>query len=139
MLFPDIKPLFCDEWNTRHIVIAGPCSAESEKTTLETAHALHEMGVSIFRAGIWKPRTNPESYAGPGSEGLNWLRQVKDETGMMVATEVATPEHVNEALDAGIPSAIWWMRTRSRRSRSTCRRRCRMCSSAPSWDKVSTS
>ena len=101
-MFPNIKPLFGDEKNTHHIMIAGPCSAESEEMTLKTACALDEMGVRIFRAGMWKPRTNPDSYAGPGSVGLKWLQRVKDETGMMVATEVATPDHVNEALDAGI-------------------------------------
>ena len=105
-LFPELKPLFGDEWNARPIVIAGPCSAENEEMTLKTVHALHEMGVKVFRAGVWKPRTSPDSYSGPGSEGLKWLGRAKDETGMLVATEVAMASHVREALDAGI-DVLW--------------------------------
>ncbi len=100
-LLEDIKPLHGD--GKEHlIVIAGPCSAESLEQILCTAHALKNAGIGIFRAGIWKPRTNPDSYSGPGKDGLEWLVKVKTETGMCVATEAATPEHVNEALDAGV-------------------------------------
>lgn len=103
MLLPDLKPLLHDlQVEEQRILIAGPCSAENLDQTLCTAQALKSLGVRIFRAGVWKPRTNPESYAGPGKDGLKWLQQVKNETDMCVTTEVATPEHVNDALDAGI-------------------------------------
>ena len=103
MLLPDLKPLLHDlQVEEQRILIAGPCSAETLDQTLCTAQALKSLGVRIFRAGVWKPRTNPESYAGPGKDGLKWLQQVKNETDMCVTTEVATPEHVNDALDAGI-------------------------------------
>lgn len=93
------------------LVIAGPCSAESEQQTLETARALSAIGVKVYRAGIWKPRTMPGSFEGIGDEGLQWLQAVKRETGMMVATEVATIEHVRAALDAGID--ILWIGART--------------------------
>ena len=93
------------------LVIAGPCSAESEQQTLETARALSAIGVKVYRAGIWKPRTMPGSFEGIGDEGLQWLQAVKRETGMMVATEVATVEHVRAALDTGID--ILWIGART--------------------------
>ena len=88
------------------IVVAGPCSAETEQQTLDTARALSAMGVKVFRAGIWKPRTMPGSFEGVGDKALSWLQAVKRETGMMVATEVATVEHVKAALDAGV-DVLW--------------------------------
>lgn len=93
------------------IIIAGPCSAESEQQTLDTARALSAIGVKVFRAGIWKPRTMPGGFEGIGDKGLQWLQAVKRETGMMVATEVATVEHVRAALDAGID--ILWIGART--------------------------
>lgn len=90
----------------RPLVVAGPCSAESERQVLQTARELAERGVRIFRAGIWKPRTRPGGFEGVGTEGLAWLKRVKRETGMEVATEVATREHVFEALKAGI-DMLW--------------------------------
>lgn len=90
----------------RPIVIAGPCSAESEEQVLETARGLSANGVRIFRAGIWKPRTKPGGFEGVGAVGLQWLKHVKKETGMYVATEVATRDHVFEALKAGI-DVLW--------------------------------
>lgn len=93
------------------VVIAGPCSAESEQQTLDAARALSEIGVTVFRAGIWKPRTMPGGFEGVGDVGLQWLQTVKRETGMMVATEVATIEHVRAALDAGID--ILWIGART--------------------------
>jgi chorismate mutase len=93
------------------LVIAGPCSAESEQQTLDTARALSAIGVKVYRAGIWKPRTMPGSFEGIGDQGLQWLQAVKRETGMMVATEVATVEHVRAALDAGID--ILWIGART--------------------------
>ena len=93
------------------IIIAGPCSAETEQQTLDTARALSEMGVKVFRAGLWKPRTIPGSFEGVGSRGLEWLQQVKRETGMLIATEVATVEHVQDALAAGLD--ILWIGART--------------------------
>ena len=93
------------------IIIAGPCSAETEQQTLDTARALCGLGVKIFRAGIWKPRTMPGCFEGVGKVGLPWLQQVKQQTGMAVATEVATIEHVHAALDAGID--ILWIGART--------------------------
>ena len=90
----------------RPIVIAGPCSAESEEQVMEAARKLAEGGVRIFRAGIWKPRTKPGGFEGVGSVGLPWLKRVKEETGMLVTTEVATPHHVEEALKADI-DMLW--------------------------------
>ena len=90
----------------RPIVIAGPCSAETEEQVMETARLLADKGIKIFRAGIWKPRTKPGGFEGIGREGLAWLKQVKKETGMLVATEVATKDHVFEALKAGI-DILW--------------------------------
>ena len=68
------------------VIIAGPCSAETEDQVLETARKLAEAGVKIFRAGIWKPRTKPGGFEGVGEPGLEWLKRVKAETGMFVAT-----------------------------------------------------
>lgn len=96
---------------TDPIVIAGPCSAESEQQTMETAHALSAIGVKVFRAGIWKPRTMPGGFEGVGDRGLVWLQKVKQETGMAVATEVATVEHVRAALKTGID--ILWIGART--------------------------
>ena len=90
----------------RPIVIAGPCSAETEEQVMATARELAKNGVKIFRAGIWKPRTKPGGFEGVGEQGLAWLRRVKEETGMLVATEVATKQHVKAALDAGV-DVLW--------------------------------
>ncbi|MDF1549771.1 MAG: 3-deoxy-7-phosphoheptulonate synthase, partial [Bacteroidales bacterium] len=103
------------EWglpdDSRPLVIAGPCSAETEKQVLETAFQLKENGITIFRAGIWKPRTRPGYFEGVGSKGLAWLKKVKEETGMLVATEVASEKHVYEALKFGVD--ILWIGARS--------------------------
>jgi len=79
-------------------VIAGPCSAESRQQLLQTATQLKEVGIDVFRAGIWKPRTHPGSFEGVGSTALEWLREVKMTLGMKVACEVASPSHVEQAL-----------------------------------------
>jgi chorismate mutase len=86
----------------RPVVIAGPCSAETKEQVLNTAKALASREIKIFRAGVWKPRTKPGGFEGVGSIGLQWLKRVKEETGMYVTTEVATRDHVFEALKAGI-------------------------------------
>ena len=90
----------------RPMVIAGPCSAETEEQVMCTAKQLAEKGMKIFRAGIWKPRTKPGGFEGIGVDGLAWLKRVKQETGMYVATEVATAKHVYECLKAGI-DVLW--------------------------------
>ncbi|MEF9931614.1 MAG: bifunctional 3-deoxy-7-phosphoheptulonate synthase/chorismate mutase type II [Bacteroidales bacterium] len=90
----------------RPIIIAGPCSAESREQVLETATALAAKGIKIFRAGIWKPRTKPGGFEGVGAEGLAWMKEVKQKTGMLVSTEVATPAHVLEAVKAGV-DVLW--------------------------------
>lgn len=96
---PGIKP-------ERPIIIAGPCSAETEEQVLTTARMLSTKGINIFRAGIWKPRTKPGGFEGVGVEGLAWLKTVKQETGMYVSTEVATAKHVYEALKYDI-DLLW--------------------------------
>jgi chorismate mutase len=90
----------------RPVVIAGPCSAETEEQVMTTARSLLAKGVKVFRAGIWKPRTKPGGFEGIGTTGLAWLKRVKRETGMYTATEVATKTHVFEALKAGI-DLLW--------------------------------
>lgn len=90
----------------RPLIIAGPCSAESEEQVLTVARSLSQMGIRIFRSGLWKPRTRPNAFEGHGSAALPWLRRVKEETGMYVATEVANVKHVYEALRGGI-DIVW--------------------------------
>lgn len=97
--------------NKRPLVIAGPCSAETEEQVLETAKQLAAQGIKIFRAGIWKPRTKPGGFEGVGTVGLPWLKRVKEETGMYVATEVANQYHVFEALKYGVD--ILWIGART--------------------------
>ena len=95
----------------RPIIIAGPCSAESEEQMISTARELASIGIKIFRAGIWKPRTRPSAFEGVGTEGLPWLRKVKEETGMLTATEVANVKHVYDALKFGVD--ILWIGART--------------------------
>ncbi len=90
----------------RPLVIAGPCSAETEEQVMNTARQLAQKGIKIFRAGVWKPRTKPGGFEGKGEEALPWLKRVKEETGMLTSTEVATPKHVECALNAGI-DLLW--------------------------------
>lgn len=98
------QPVF--EISQRPLLIAGPCSAESESQVLEVARALKQLGIHLFRAGIWKPRTRPSSFEGVGYEGLVWLKQVKEELGVPVATEVAKAEHVEAVLKYGM-DVVW--------------------------------
>lgn len=102
---------WCGECLTRPIVIAGPCSAETEDQVMSTARELAAAGIKIFRAGIWKPRTRPNAFEGVGSEGLTWLKRVKEETGMLTSTEVANVKHVYEALKHGVD--ILWIGART--------------------------
>lgn len=94
----ELQPLNLPCDSDRSLVIAGPCSAESEEQVMCTARQLAMKGCHIFRAGIWKPRTKPGGFEGHGETALPWLKIVKEETGMMVSTEVATPEHIEAAL-----------------------------------------
>ncbi len=91
---------------SKPLIMAGPCSAETEEQVMNTARPLAAMGIRVFRAGIWKPRTRPNAFEGVGSEGLKWLQRVKQETGMLVSTEVANVKHVYEALKYGV-DIIW--------------------------------
>lgn len=110
----DIKNIFLPNRAKENIIIAGPCSAESETQVLETAHAIKSIGkVDVYRAGIWKPRTNPGTFEGVGRNGLAWLRKVKDQTGLLVAIEVATPEHVDEILKCESCVDIIWIGART--------------------------
>ncbi len=103
MIFEPLLPqLDCK----RPLVISGPCSAESEEQVLATGRALAAMGVKIFRAGIWKPRTKPGGFEGVGVIGLPWLQKLKQETGMLVGVEVATKAHVDAALAFGV-DLLW--------------------------------
>lgn len=103
----NIQPItFKDIDSQKPLIIAGPCSAETHEQVLETARALSANGIKIFRAGIWKPRTKPGGFEGVGSEGLEWLKDVKIEFGMLISTEVANRSHTEEAIAAGI-DIIW--------------------------------
>lgn len=96
----------------RPIIIAGPCSAESETQMMTTGKAIAAIDKNIiFRAGIWKPRTRPNAFEGIGSIGLEWMKAVKKETGMLTATEVANGKHVEECLKAGVD--ILWVGART--------------------------
>ncbi len=106
-----LKPLGLPSDNERPFVIAGPCSAESEEQVMSTARQLADKGCHMFRAGVWKPRTKPGGFEGHGEKALPWLAQVKKETGMLVATEVATPEHVELCLKYGVD--ILWIGART--------------------------
>ena len=93
------------------LIIAGPCSAESESQVLQIAGELKANSINIFRAGIWKPRTKPGGFEGVGSIGLDWLRKVKQQYGMYVSTEVANKNHVIEAVSSGVD--ILWIGART--------------------------
>ena len=101
-----------DGFNLNHpLVIGGPCSAETEDQVLKIAHELKTTDVSIYRAGIWKPRTRPGMFEGVGAIGLTWLEKVKKETGLLIATEVANASHVKLALQHDID--VLWIGARS--------------------------
>ena len=91
--------------NKKPYVIAGPCSVESKKQLLSIAQQIKDI-TDIFRAGVWKPRTNPNSFEGIGQQALKWLNSIQKEVGLRVATEVATAKHVEQCLKAGI-DMLW--------------------------------
>lgn len=105
----DLVPI--NDWGFFHLpprpcVIAGPCSAETEEQVMATAEGLRKIGINVFRAGIWKPRTHPGSFEGVGTPGLKWLQKVKKEYGMRVCTEVASEKHVFECVKYGV-DMVW--------------------------------
>ncbi|MEQ5792583.1 bifunctional 3-deoxy-7-phosphoheptulonate synthase/chorismate mutase type II [Muricauda sp. NFXS6] len=101
-----------DDMNLGHpLVVAGPCSAETEEQVLKIAHELKDTDVSYYRAGIWKPRTRPGNFEGVGAIGLKWLQKVKEETGLKTATEVANRAHVDLALEHDVD--LLWIGARS--------------------------
>ena len=101
-----------DDMNLMHpLVIAGPCSAETEEQVLKIAHELKHSDVNYYRAGIWKPRTRPGMFEGVGEIGLRWLKKVKEETGMKTCTEVANAAHVKLAMDNDVD--LLWIGARS--------------------------
>ena len=103
----DLQPLNLQGVPTqRPIIISGPCSAETEEQVMATATQLAQKGIKIFRAGIWKPRTKPGGFEGVGTIGLPWMKRVQQELGMLISTEVATPRHVEAALETGI-DLLW--------------------------------
>ncbi len=104
------QPIIGDTYK-RPLLIAGPCSAETEEQVLQTARELAPQGIDLYRAGIWKPRTRPGEFEGIGTPGLAWLRRVKEETGLRTTTEVANTQHVFEALKYGID--VLWLGART--------------------------
>ena len=95
----------------RPFVIAGPCSAETEEQVMTTAKQLAIKGCHMFRAGVWKPRTKPGGFEGHGEPALEWMAEVKKETGRLIGTEVATPEHVELSMKYGLD--ILWIGART--------------------------
>ena len=109
-MIPDCGIIPIEKWGIFEdgapYVIAGPCSAESESQVIQTALGLRKAGISVFRAGLWKPRTRPGCFEGVGEQGLEWLGRVRRETGMKVCTEVAGAKHVAAVADAGV-DMVW--------------------------------
>ncbi len=106
-----LQPLGLPGEDERPMVIAGPCSAETEEQVMSAARGLALKGCRMFRAGVWKPRTKPGGFEGNGEKALPWLQRVKEETGMLTATEVATPEHAELCLKYGVD--ILWVGART--------------------------
>ena len=110
-MMEDLQSIISQSIDNKPMIIAGPCSAETEEQVINTAINLANNGIKYFRAGIWKPRTKPGGFEGIGIEGLNWMKRVKEETGMYTCTEVATKAHVEAALNADID--ILWIGART--------------------------
>ena len=92
--------------NQKPLIIAGPCSAESDVQVMETARGLKALGVNVYRAGIWKPRTHPNNFEGLGTAGLRMLQRVKNELGMKICTEVANEKHIFDCVKFGV-DMVW--------------------------------
>jgi chorismate mutase len=110
----DLIPIneWFSEFNSDKLLIAGPCSAETEAQVLETAKQISNLtNVNVYRAGIWKPRTRPGSFEGIGEVGLKWLTKVKQQTNLKTAIEVATPEHIKFAIENKVD--ILWIGART--------------------------
>lgn len=107
----ELQPLNLPSDTKRPFIIAGPCSAETEEQVMLTATQLAVKGCHMFRAGVWKPRTKPGGFEGHGEPALAWLKEVKEQTHMLVGTEVATPEHVELALKYDLD--ILWIGART--------------------------
>ena len=105
-MMTDLMPICPVGVDDKPMIIAGPCSAETEEQVMCTAKNLVQNGIKMFRAGIWKPRTKPGGFEGVGIEGLTWMKRVKEETGMYICTEVATKTHVEAAIEANI-DVLW--------------------------------
>ena len=108
---PELRTWLDDMQLAHPLVIAGPCSAETEEQVLKIAHELKDSDVNYYRAGIWKPRTRPGNFEGVGALGLKWLKKVKEETGMKTCTEVANKNHVELALENDVD--LLWIGARS--------------------------
>lgn len=101
-----------DNFGLEHpLVIAGPCSAETEDQVVKIAHQLKDSDATVLRAGIWKPRTRPGNFEGVGALGLKWMQRAKEETGMLISTEVANANHVEHALEHDVD--ILWIGART--------------------------
>ncbi|MGM0635975.1 MAG: chorismate mutase [Bacteroidota bacterium] len=109
--FSDSKNWFNQFDSNKPLIIAGPCSAETEDQVMEIARELVKSNIGIMRAGVWKPRTRPGNFEGVGAIGLEWLQKAKKETGILLATEVANKTHVELALEANID--VLWIGARS--------------------------
>lgn len=105
-IFSNLEPLPAQFHSHGTIIVAGPCSAEEQHQVASTAAALHEIGIGVFRAGLWKPRTHPGGFEGIGIEGLSWLKEVKTKTGMLTATEVASAFHAMACVEAKV-DVLW--------------------------------
>lgn len=112
---PELAVAPLESWirtDGKPLIIAGPCSAETEEQVVETARQLKALGaVQAIRAGVWKPRTRPGSFEGMGEAALPWIQRAKAETGLPFAVEVATPEHIELALKYGVD--ILWIGART--------------------------
>ena len=93
------------------LMIAGPCSAETEEQVMATANMMKDKRIQVFRAGIWKPRTRPGTFEGVGEKGLPWIKRVKEETGMKTAIEIANAQHAALALKYDVD--ILWIGART--------------------------
>jgi 3-deoxy-7-phosphoheptulonate synthase len=92
-------------FKNKPLIIAGPCSVESEEQLMGIAKKLKQLGITVMRAQLWKPRTTPDSFQGMGHEGLDWIKKVKEETGMLIATEIVSIAEVERT--KGITDILW--------------------------------